>query len=106
MKGYAMKAVRINQWGQPLQMEEIARPTPARDEVLVRVHAASLNPIDSIVAAGYLQSMLTLPMTAGTDFAGDVVDVGADVAHVKSGDAVYGVIPLRGGAFAEYVVPK
>lgn len=101
-----MKAVRINQWGQPLQIEDIAQPAPNSDEVLVRVHAASLNPVDSFVAAGYLQSMLTTPLTAGTDFAGEVVAVGAEVTHVKPGDAVYGMIPMRGGAFAEYVAPK
>ena len=101
-----MKAVRINQWGEPLQVADIPQPTPGNDEVLVRVHAASLNPVDSSVVAGYLQSMLSVPMTAGTDFAGEVVSVGADVTHVKPGDAVYGMIPLRGGAFAEYATPK
>jgi NADPH:quinone reductase-like Zn-dependent oxidoreductase len=101
-----MKAVRIHQWGQALQVEDIPQPTAASDEVLVRVHAASLNPVDSSVVAGYLQSMLSVPMTAGTDFAGEVVSVGADVTHVKPGDAVYGMIPIRGGAFAEYATPK
>lgn len=101
-----MKAVRINEWGQPLKTESIPQPSPANDEVLVRVHAASLNPVDSFVAAGYLQSMLTVPMTPGTDFAGEVVSVGDDVNHVKPGDAVYGMIPIRGGGFAEYVSPK
>jgi NADPH:quinone reductase-like Zn-dependent oxidoreductase len=74
--------------------------------VLVRVHAASLNPVDSFVVAGFLQSMLSVPLTPGTDFAGEVVSVGADVTHVKPGDAVYGMIPMRGGAFAEYAIPK
>ena len=50
-----MKAARINQWDQPLQIEDIAQPIPAHDVVLVRVHAASLNPVDSLVVAGYLQ---------------------------------------------------
>jgi NADPH:quinone reductase-like Zn-dependent oxidoreductase len=101
-----MKAVRINQWGQPVQLEDVPQPTPNSDEVLVRVHAASINPVDSFVAAGYLQSMLSVPLTPGTDFAGEVVSVGADVQHVKAGDAVYGMIPIRGGAFAEYAAPK
>lgn len=100
-----MKAVRINQWGQSYQIEDIPQPTPGNDELLVRVHAASLNPVDSHIAAGYLQSMLSVPMTAGADFAGEVVSVGVDVTHVKPGDAVYGVL-LRGGAFAEYVTAK
>jgi NADPH:quinone reductase-like Zn-dependent oxidoreductase len=101
-----MKAGRINQWGQPYQIEDIPQPTPGNDEALVRVHAASLNPVDSGVAAGYLQSMLSVPMTPGTDFAGEVVAVGADVTHVKPGDAVFGMIPIRGGAFAEYATAK
>lgn len=101
-----MKAVRINQWGQPVQIEDIPQPTPNHDEVLVRVHAASLNPVDTFVCAGYLGTMVNVPLTPGTDFAGEVVAVGPDVSHVKPGDAVYGMIPIRGGAFAEYVVPK
>ena len=101
-----MKAVRINQWGQPYQIEDIPQPVPGNDEVLVRDHAASLNPVDSAVVAGYLQGMASLPMTAGTDFAGEVVTVGADVTHVRPGDAVVGVIPIRGGAFAEYATAK
>ncbi len=101
-----MKAVRVNQWGQPVQLEDVPQPTPSSDEVLVRVRAASINPVDSFIAAGYLQSMLAAPMTLGTDYAGEVVAVGADVKHVKPGDAVYGMIPMRGGAFAEYAAPK
>jgi NADPH:quinone reductase-like Zn-dependent oxidoreductase len=101
-----MKAVRINEWGQPLQIEEIAQPSPASDEVLVRVHAAAVNPVDQGTAAGYLKEMLTAPHTLGTDFAGEVVEVGTDVTHVKPGDAVYGFIPMRGGTFAEFVAVK
>ncbi len=101
-----MKAVRINEWGQPLQIEEISQPSPASDEVLVQVHAAAVNPVDQGTAAGYLKEMLTAPHTLGTDFAGEVVEVGADVTHVKPGDAVYGFIPMRGGTFAEFVATK
>ena len=101
-----MKAVRVNQWGQPVQVEEIPQPTPQRDEVLVRVRAASLNPVDVYSVAGMLQAMQQLPFIPGTDFAGEVVAVGSEVKHVKPGDAVYGMIPLRGGVFAEYAAPK
>lgn len=100
-----MKAVRINQWGHPAQLEDIPLPTPNSDEVLVRIQAASINPVDSAIAAGYLQSVLTVPMTLGTDFAGDVVTIGADVKHVKPGDAVYGML-LGRGAFAEFAIAK
>ena len=101
-----MKAVRVNQWGQPITLDEAPQPAPTNGEVLVRVRAASINPVDGYVAASYLKDMQQLPLTVGTDFAGDVVSLGADVTHVKVGDAVYGMIPMRGGAFAEYAVVK
>ncbi|MCC6455614.1 MAG: NADP-dependent oxidoreductase [Caldilineaceae bacterium] len=100
-----MKAVRVNQWGQPVQLEEIPQPTPGADEVLVRVHASSINPIDGIIAAGHMSSMYTAPMTLGTDFSGEVAAAGGSVSHVKPGDAVYGM-SLSRGAFAEYAAVK
>jgi NADPH:quinone reductase-like Zn-dependent oxidoreductase len=100
-----MKAVRINEWGQPVQIEELPQPSPTNDEVLVRVDAASVNPIDGAIALGYAKAMFTAPLTLGTDFAGEVVAVGADVHHVKPGDAVYGA-SLNRGTFAEYAVVK
>lgn len=100
-----MKAVRVNEWGQPLQIEELSQPTPAADEVLVRVRAASVNPIDRAVAAGYMRMVFSTPLTLGVDFAGEVVAVGDEVTHVKPGDDVYGA-NIRQGAFAEYVVVK
>ena len=101
-----MKAVRVNEWAKPVEVEELPQPSPTNDEVLVRVHAASINPVDVGVAAGYLKEMLTAPRTLGTDFAGEVVEVGTEVTHVKPGDAVYGFIPMRGGTFAEFVAVK
>lgn len=101
-----MRAARLNEWGQPLKLEDIPEPEPNNDEVLVRIHAASINPFDSAVQAGYLQSMAKIPMTLGTDFAGDVVAVGSNIKHLKPGDAVYGLSPLGSGAFAEYTVAK
>jgi NADPH:quinone reductase-like Zn-dependent oxidoreductase len=101
-----MKAMRVIEWGQPLQFEDVPQPQPAADEVLVRVHAASINPFDSFVHAGYMQGFLSLPLTLGTDFAGEVVETGAGVQHLRPGDAVYGLVPMHPGAFAEYVVAK
>src|SRR5438105_313752 len=101
-----MKAVRITEWGQLATLEEIPQPTPGPGEVLVRVRAAGVNKVDYFIAAGYLKEMLTLPRTLGTDFAGDVVAVGAEVTHVQPGDAVYGFIPLQGGTLAEYMVAQ
>jgi NADPH:quinone reductase-like Zn-dependent oxidoreductase len=101
-----MKAVRVNAWQQPLQIEDIPQPTPQNDEVLVRVHAASINPFDTAVVAGYMSFMLTPPLTLGTDFAGEVVAVGADIRHVAPGDAVYGLVPGHNGTFAEFTIAK
>jgi NADPH:quinone reductase-like Zn-dependent oxidoreductase len=101
-----MKAIRLNAWQQPPQLEDVPQPTPQNDEVLVKVHAASLNPFDSAVAAGYLSFMANTPLTLGTDFAGEVVAVGSDIQHVAPGDPVYGLVVLRSGTFAEYTTAK
>jgi NADPH:quinone reductase-like Zn-dependent oxidoreductase len=98
-----MKAVRVNEWGQPVEIEEIAQPTPGNDEVLVRVRAASVNPADGAIAAGYMQAYYSTPMTLGIDFSGDVVAVGDSVQAVKPGDAVYG---KSSATFADYAVVK
>jgi NADPH:quinone reductase-like Zn-dependent oxidoreductase len=100
-----MKAVRLNQGGQPVQIEDFPQPTPAAGEVLVRVHAAGVNPVDRIIALGYMEAYFPAPLTLGMDFAGDVVTVGEGVTHVKAGDAVYGMSPAA-GTFAEYAVVK
>jgi NADPH:quinone reductase-like Zn-dependent oxidoreductase len=101
-----MKAIRVNEWGKPVQFEEIPQPKAADDEALVRVHSASINPLDSAIVSGYLSFMVTPPLTLGADYSGEVVEVGKDVTHVKPGDQVFGVIPIRSGTFAEYTTPK
>jgi NADPH:quinone reductase-like Zn-dependent oxidoreductase len=101
-----MRAVRINEWGQPAQVEDVPKPTHQSDEVLVRVRAAGVNKVDWMIAQGYLQGMLTTPITLGADFAGEVVEVGADVTRFKPGDEVYGFVQGQAGTFAEYVATK
>ena len=101
-----MKAIRVNEWGKPVELEDIPRPTPADDEVLVRVRAASINPFDIAVAAGYVAFMASAPLTLGTDVAGEVVEVGKNVANFKPGDEVFGAVVLHSGTFAEYTTPK
>jgi len=101
-----MKAVRLNQWGNPLDLEDVEQPVPDDDQVLVRIHAASINPFDAAIAAGYLQGMASVPMTMGTDFSGEVAAVGANVQNFKPGDAVYGLSVLGSGTFAEYTTVK
>lgn len=101
-----MKAVRVNEFGKPVRLEDVQKPKPASDEALVQVYAASINPVDSAIMAGYLSFMTSVPLTLGTDFSGVVLEVGKDVTNVKPGDEVYGMIPMRSGSFSEFAVPK
>jgi len=99
-----MKAVRVNQWGgsEAAVIEEVERPQPAPGEVLIRVKAAAINPVDWKIREGYLQDWVTLPYPLGSDFAGDVEAVGEGVVGLEPGTPVYGMKGLRGGAFADY----
>ncbi|TVT39587.1 NADP-dependent oxidoreductase [Hymenobacter setariae] len=107
-----MKAVRIHAFGGPevLMLEDVARPVPAPDEILVQVQASGVNPVDWVVREGgndALRSFLTLPLTLGWDAAGIVAEVGSDVTTLQKGDAVYGVPNFPGdGSYAEYCTAK
>ena len=106
-----MKAVRIHAYGGPevLQYEKVLRPTPGAGEVLVRVYAAGVNPIDWKIRQGYVESMVphSFPLTLGLDFAGVVETVGPGVIYWKKGDAVFSrQDPSCDGTYAEYVVVK
>ena len=103
-----MRSVRQHAYGGPevLRVDEVPRPTPRDGQVLVRVHAASVNPIDWKLRTGILRELFpqTLPAGVGEDFAG-VVEQAAGDTGFKPGDAVYGMLPSsQTGAFAEYVV--
>jgi NADPH:quinone reductase-like Zn-dependent oxidoreductase len=98
-----MRAVRLNAFGEPVQIEDVAKPVPAADEVLVRVRAGSVNPVDWKIAAGYVGDYFPVPRTMGMDFAGDVEAVGSDVTGVEPGEAVFG---MKAGSLADYVVVK
>ncbi len=104
-----MKAAQIDNYGDVsvIQVREAEKPTITGDQVLVKVAAASLNPFDSAVRAGYAQTMapLNFPATLGLDFAGTIVEVGADVTGFAVGDRVYGTANAMfgaSGAFAEF----
>ena len=104
-----MKAVRIHQYGSPEEMkyEDAPRPAPGPGEVLIRVHATTVNPFDLALRAGYMQAYVTptFPLILGTDISGVVEETGPGVSDFKPGDAVYargGV--YRDGAYAEYAV--
>jgi NADPH:quinone reductase-like Zn-dependent oxidoreductase len=111
-----MKAVRVHRFGGPevLTYEEVPRPTPAAGEVLVRVHAAAVNPPDWYRRVGYTnvpESMRPepplLPFIPGSDISGTVVAQGPDVTEWQEGDEVFGLVrfpsPNNGArAYAEY----
>jgi len=101
-----MRAIRVHRYGGPevLRCEDAPIPQPASGQVLVRVNAASVNPFDHKLASGAFQQFvpLTLPYIPGGDFSGVVETLGAGVAGVKRGDAVYGnTQPV--GAYAQFV---
>ena len=107
-----MKALVLKKYGKSdnIQFADIPRPSPKPDEVLVRVHAVGLNPIDTAIPTGSFKPILTfqLPATMGSDLAGVVVDTGSRVTRFKVGDAVFAsLFDLGTGSLAEFaVVPE
>lgn len=107
-----MKAVRMNEFGGPevLKIENIERPVPAADEIVVKLYASGVNPVDWVIRNGAndnLRPYLTLPMTLGWDAAGVIEELGSEVAGFQKGDAVYGVPNFPGnGSYAEYCAAK
>ena len=97
-----MKAIRVSEYGGPsvLKLEEIAAPQPGQGQVLVRNHAAGVNPVDTYLRSNTDNRGPKLPYTPGGDAAGVVEAVGAGVGSVKSGDRVY-VGGSVSGAYAE-----
>lgn len=99
-----MKAVQIHAYGGPevLQYEDVPRPQPKENQILVRVHAAGLNPIDWKLREGFLSA--PLPMIMGIDFSGVVEKIGAGVTKYRSDDAVFGQVADESGSYAQYAV--
>lgn len=102
-----MKAVIVREYGGPevLKFEDVARPEPKENEVLVRVIGAGVNPADPLIVSGkYAKEFGThLPLIPGYDIAGVVEKTGAKVTRLKVGDPVYAYV-LWGGGWAEYAV--
>jgi NADPH:quinone reductase-like Zn-dependent oxidoreductase len=107
-----MKALILKKYGKPdqVQFADIPRPAIKPDELLVRVHAAGLNPIDTMIPKGSFKPILRfqLPATLGSDLAGVVVETGSQVTRFKVGDAVFAsVFDLGNGSLAEFAaVPE
>lgn len=100
-----MKAILVREFGGPevLKLEEVPTPRPAAGQVLVRIHAAGVNPYDTYMRNGTYAVKPPLPYTPGSDAAGTVESVGEGVARVKPGDRVYTAKTLT-GAYAEYAL--
>src|SRR5215218_2310028 len=80
---------------QPALREDLPDPTPGDNEVLVRVHASSVNPVDNSIAAGLLAQMGVehdYPVILGRDYAGVVEHTGAAVSRYQPGDQVFGFL--------------
>jgi NADPH:quinone reductase-like Zn-dependent oxidoreductase len=99
-----MKCVRINQWGQveAAVIEEIDCPEPEPGEVLVQVKAVAVNPVDWKIREGYFHEFISLPITLGSDVAGDIVALGEGVEGFEIGTPIYGMKGFRCGSFAEF----
>jgi NADPH:quinone reductase len=97
-----MKAIRVHQFGGPevLKLEELPDPQLGPVQVLMQVRAAGVNPVDAYIRTGTYASKPSLPYTPGSDAAGVVVAVGADVKGFHTGDRVYGV-GAKTGSYAE-----
>src|SRR6266851_549135 len=117
-----MRAVVYDHYGPPdvLRIEEVARPTPKDDEVLIKIHAATVNRLDVHTReanrkSGLLVSALSRLVSGvraprqrilGSEFAGEVVEKGANVTDFKVGDRVFGNTGLRFGTHAEFTCVK
>jgi len=99
-----MKAVQIHAFGGPevLRYEDVPRPEPKANEILVRVQAAGVNPVDWKIREGHLSG--TLPTIMGVDFSGIVESVGSGVTKYRSGDALFGQVADRSGSYAEHAL--
>src|SRR4051812_28374950 len=107
-----MRAITIDSpETQPVLRDDLPAPTPADNEILVRVHASSVNPVDNSIAAGMLAQMgiaYEYPVILGRDYAGVVEEAGAGVTDYSAGDEVFGFLlhanpTARDGAWAELV---
>ena len=104
-----MRAARIHSYGDPtgVKVVQAPRPEPGRGQVLIRVKAAGVNPLDWMIAEGKARSWLDhrLPLTLGWELAGIIDKLGADATRFKPNDEVFGMIDLSSdGADAEFAV--
>ena len=103
-----MQAILVREFGAPevMKLETLPDPKPGSSEILVRIRAAGVNPVETYIRSGAYARKPSLPYIPGSDAAGDVEAVGAEVTTVKAGDRVYvtGTIGGNVGAYAERAV--
>ncbi len=100
-----MKAIRVHEFGGPevLRLEDVPEPRPGKGQVLVRVEAIGVNPVDTYIRAGTYPVKKTFPYTPGLDAAGVIEAVGEEVGHRRIGERVY-VAGSLSGTYAELVL--
>lgn len=100
-----MRAIIVSAFGEPevMRLEEVPDPEPGQGQVLVRLHAAGVNPVDTYIRSGQYGQQAHLPYTPGFDGAGVIESTGPGVAHRKVGDRVYVAGSLT-GTYAEKVL--
>jgi NADPH:quinone reductase-like Zn-dependent oxidoreductase len=106
-----MKAIQIHEFGGPevLKYEDAPKPKPAADEVLIKVFASGVNPVDWKIRAGLAKGKFPVPfpLIPGWDVSGEIEEVGRDIKNFRKGDEVYSrPDPTKNGTYAEYVVGK
>ncbi|MBL7129114.1 MAG: NAD(P)-dependent alcohol dehydrogenase [Ignavibacteria bacterium] len=106
-----MRAVVTTKFGPPevLEIQEVEKPKIKDNEILVRVYASSINPVDWKLRSGYMKILLGFKPTKilGADYSGIVTEVGRKVSDFKVGDAVFGLLhAYKGGAYAEFLKAK
>ena len=86
-----MKAIRVHQFGGPevLKLEEVADPQPGPGQVVVRVYAAGVNPVEAYIRTGTYASKPNLPYTPGGDAGGVIIALGSGVTRVKQGSRLH-----------------
>ena len=111
-----MKAIICTKYGSPdvLQLQEVEKPTPKDNEVLIKVHAATVTVSDCIVRSGKVNILLWIPMRIfvgfrrpkrsilGLELAGEIEEIGKDIKRFKKGDQVFAFTGRKFGAYAEY----